>query len=115
MTDFDLRPKSFRRVKPCHINGRVKNLQTISQNSNEISMWETQLEMKYKDYDFKDIDASSLMNKTSVMLQSTTPPKLQQMEGTRNQSCSERWHSERWCRLTASQCLNACRLGQLVL
>ena len=71
--------------------------------------------MKYEDYDFKDIDASSLMNKTSVILQSLTPPKLQQMEGTENQSCSERWQSERWCRLTASQCLNACRLGQLVL
>ena len=112
--DFDPRLESFRRVKPCHINGLVKNLQTISQNSNEILMWETQLEMKYEDYEFKNIDASGLMNRASVILQSLTPPKLQQMEGTENQSCSEIWHSERWCHLTASQRLNACRLGQLV-
>ena len=73
--------------------------------NNEISTWETQLEMKYDNYfkdDFKETDASSLMNKRSVILQSLTPPKLQQMEGTENQSSSERW-------------LYARRLGQLVI
>ena len=37
-----------------------------------------------------------------------------QIEGTEAQSKSENWHSERWCRLTASTCLQAYKIGQKV-
>ena len=79
-------------------------------------MWETQqLEIKYEEYELKDINLNQLINITQTILQSITPPKLHQIEGTELKSENERWYSEGWCRLTASQCLNACRIGRLVL
>ena len=113
--DFDPRPKSFRRVTSSHINGLLRDLQSISQKCNEISMWETQLEIKYEDYQLEDVNLDHLMNNTAAILQSLTPSKLKQIEGTDLQSANERWYCERWCRLTASQCLSACRIGRLVL
>ena len=113
--DFDPRPKSFRRVTSSHINGLLRDLQSISQKRNEISMWETQLEIKYEDYQLEDVNLDHLMNNAAAILQSLTPSKLKQSEGTDLQSANERWYCERWCRLTASQCLSACRIGRLVL
>ena len=55
------------------------------------------------------------MNSTAAILQSLTPSKLKQIEGTDLQGANERWYCKRWCRLTASQCLSACRIGRLVL
>ena len=112
---FDPRPKSFRRVTSSHINGLLRDLQSISQKCNEISMWETQLEIKYEDYQLEDVNLDHLMNNTAAILQSLTPSKLEQIEETDLQSANERWYCERWCRLTASQCLSACRIGRLVL
>ena len=78
-------------------------------------MWETQLEIKYEDYQLEDVNLDHLMNNTAAILQSLTPSKLKQIEGTDLQSANERWYCERWCHLTASQCLSACRIGRLVL
>ena len=78
-------------------------------------MWETQLEIKYEDYQLEDVNLDDLMNNTAAILQSLTPSKLKQIEGTDLQSANERWYCERWCHLTASQCLSACRIGRLVL
>ena len=113
--DFDPRPKSFRRVTSSHINELLRDLQSISQKCNDISMWETQLEIKYEDYQLEDVNLDHLMNNTAAILQSLTPSKLKQIEGTDLQSANERWYCERLCRLTASQCLTACRIGRLVL
>ena len=65
-------------------------------------MWETQLEIKYKDYQLEDVNLDHLMNNTAAILQSLTPSKLKQIEGTDLQSANERWYCERWCHLTAS-------------
>ena len=78
-------------------------------------MWETQLEIKYEDYQLEDVNLDHLMNNTAAILQSLTPSKLKQIEGTDLQSANERRYCERWCRLTASQCPSACRIGRLVL
>ena len=48
--DFDPRPKSCRHVEARHINNLIKDLQVISQNTKDLSMWETQLEIRYEDY-----------------------------------------------------------------
>ena len=36
------------------------------------------------------------------------------MQGTQEQGKSEKWFSERWCRLKASKCLSALQIGKLV-
>ena len=71
-------------------------------------MWETQLEIKYEDYQLEDVNLDHLMNNTAAILDI-------QIEGTDLQSVNKRWYCERWCRLTASQCLSACRIGRHVL
>ena len=86
--DFDPRPKSFRRVTSSHIDGLLRDLQRISQKCNEISMWETQLEIKYEDYELEDVNLDHLMNNTAAILQSLTPSKLKQIEGTDLQSAN---------------------------
>ena len=78
-------------------------------------MWETQLEIKYEDYQLEDVNLDHLMNNTAPIFQSLTPSKLKQIEGTDLQSANERWYYERWCRLTVSQCLSTCRIGRFVL
>ena len=56
--DFDPRPKSCRHVEARHINNPIKDLQVISQNTKDLSMRETQLEIRYEDYEVADIDVS---------------------------------------------------------
>ena len=113
--DFDPRPKSHRHVKASHINTLLKDLQTVSQNSKDISMWETQLEMSYEDYELGDVDISQLMGRALQIESNITPLVLKQVEGTEQQSGSEKWYSERWLPLTAAKCLTACRMGKLIV
>ena len=75
-------------------------------------MWETQLQTTYKDY--KMIETTEVEMKVRELTSNLTPPRLMQIEGTEAQSKSENWHSERWCRLTASTCLQAYKIGQKV-
>ena len=106
MIDFDPRPKSRRHVEARHINNLIKDLQVISQNTKDLSMWETQLEIRYEDYEVADIDVSQLMDrKDSHHRNNITLSVLKQLEGTEQQSASEKWFKERWLRLTASKCL----------
>ena len=53
-------------------------------------MWETQLEIKYEDYQLEDVNLDHLMNNTAAILQSLTPSKLKQIEGTNLQSANKR-------------------------
>ena len=38
-----------------------------------------------------------------------------EIPGTQGQSTSEQWFSERWCRLTASKCFPAFKVGKLIV
>ena len=65
--DFDPRPKSRRHVEARHINNLIKDLQVTSQNTKYPSVWETQLEIRYEDYEVADIDVSQLMDRTLII------------------------------------------------
>ena len=110
--DFDPRPVQYRQVTSAQINRFVINLQSLSQNS-EPSMWETQLKITYENYDLGD--PSTLHQKVNILCENLTTAHLMEIPGTEGQSNSERWFSERWCRLTASKCLPAYRLGKLIV
>ena len=110
--DFDPRPVQYRQVTSAQINCFVINLQSLSQNS-EPSMWETQLKITYENYDLGD--PSTLHQKVNIPCENLTTAHLMEIPGTEGQSNSEQWFSERWCRLTASKCLPAYRLGKLIV
>ena len=116
VADFDPRPAGYRQVNPEHINSRLRDLQGISTNNPQSSMWETQLQIAYQDYayDISDIDVSKMSEKINILLENLTPPKLMQISGTEGQSQSQKWFQERWLRLTASKCLSAVRIGRLI-
>lgn len=113
--DFDPRPIGNREIKPEHINKLVVNLQSLSTNTNGMSMWEVQLKMTYDDYELDNANAVILHELTNQLLYNLTPPKLMEIPGTQDQSKNEKWFTERWLRLTASKCLSACRVGQLII
>ena len=113
--DFDPRPAKYRQVKPEHVNGLLRDLQSISANKNESSMWETQLQLSYDDYEQSDIDMNIVNKQIKILIENLTPPQLMQIPGTEEQSKSNIWFSERWRRLTASKCLAACRIGKLAV
>ena len=113
--DFDPRPAKYRQVKPEHVNGLLRDLQSISANKNESSMWETQLQLSYDDYEQSDIDMNIVNKQIKILIENLTPPQLMQIPGTGEQSKSNIWFSERWRRLTASKCLAACRIGKLAV
>lgn len=114
LADFDPRPIPYRQVNASHINNFIINLQKISSTVNSISMWETQLSLEYSDYELDEEREMSLHQQTQQLIQNLTLPKLMEIPGTRDQSGSEKWFCERWLRLTASKCLTAYKLGQLV-
>ena len=61
-------------MTPEHINRFVIDLQSLSQNGNRnISMWETQLKIKYLDYDLTDEQSKFLSEKVTVFLKNITP------------------------------------------
>ena len=114
--DFDPRPAKYRVVTPEHINRFVIDLQSLSQNGNgNISMWETQLKITYSDYDLTDEQSKLLSEKVTVFLKNITPESCGEIEGTEQQSLSEKWFSERWYRVTASECLSAFKIGRMIL
>lgn len=82
-------------------------LQGLSKENEEISMWETQLQFTYKDYNLE-------RERLEVLLEKVTAEHLMEIPGTEQQSRSEKWFSERWPRLTASKCLSAFKVGKLV-
>ena len=79
------------------------------------SLWETQLQLSYDDYELSDIDMNNVNKQIKILIENLTPPQLMQIPGTEEQSKSHLWFSERWRRLTASKCLTACRIGKLAV
>ena len=116
LIDFDPWPTNRRHVKNEHINDLMRDLHTISsKNENgDVSMWETLIEMTYDDYSLDAENENILKEKIKQLLENLTPPRTQEMPHTQNQSECEDWSSQRFWRLTASNCLTACRIGKLV-
>ena len=63
------------------------------------------LKFTHKNYDLGD--PSCLQEKVKILCKNLTPATAMEIPGTRGQSATEKWFSERWCRLTASKCLPA--------
>ena len=55
-----------------------------------------------------------LLEHVNALHENLKPEALKEIPGTQEQSKSEKWFSERWCRLTASKCLSAFNVGKLV-
>ena len=115
MIDFDPRPPQHREVKTLCINEFVKDLQIDCANTGKLPMWLTQLRIVYADYLLSDICLPLLREKIGILTKNITPPLLMQIVDTEKQSQSEKWQCERWFRLTASKCLEAYRIGRLVV
>ena len=116
LIDFDPRPKQFRNVTPQHINGLLSNLERISANNRngEMSMWETQLQMTFGDYALDEDRLEDLRRKLTILEENLKPTTLMEIPATREQSTSLEWRTQRCRRLTASNCLPACKIGELV-
>jgi len=114
--EFDPRPAKYREVKAKHINNFLSNIQLLTSQAEggEICMWETQLNFTYNDYSLDCERSRVLFEKVSALHNNLKPEALLEMQGTQEQSKSEKWFSERWCRLTASKCLSAFQIGKLV-
>ena len=115
VVDFDPRPKEFRRVTSKNINKFVVDLQALSADQKDVSMWETQLLITYKDYAIEPSIVPLLEEKGKLLLTNITPKDLLEIEGTVQQSQSDKWRSERWLRITASTCSDAYKVGKSVL
>lgn len=101
--DFDPRPDKYRHVNVHHINNFLSKVQALSQaEGGELTMWETQLRMTYNDYKLDGDRNRVLLEQVSALHENLKPEALMQIPGTQEQSKSEKWFSERWCRLTAS-------------
>lgn len=111
--DFDPRPEEYRKVTSKHINKIVFDLQRISDDHENISMWETQLYISYEDYKLQN--TTVLKEEITNLIIDISPTSLMQIEGTEAQSNCDKWHSERWLRTTASTCLEAYRVGKKVI
>ena len=115
MIHFDPRPKECQKVTKENINKLVVGLEGISAEQKNVSMWETQLLITFDDYDLNPSTIPVLEERAEALLANITPTALMEIEGTRMQSESEKWHSERWCRITASRCLEAYKIGRKVM
>ena len=113
--DFDPRPAKYRHVNVHHINNFLHNLQWLSKAEGEgISMWETQLRRTYGDYSLDCKRKGVLLEHVNALHENLKPEALLAIPGTQQQSKSEKWFLERWCRLTASKCFSAFKVGKLI-
>ena len=77
-------------------------------------MWETQLQFTYSDFALDCERKEVLFEQVKLLYNNLKPEALMEMPATQEQSKSERWFCERWCRLTASRYLGAFKVGNLV-
>ena len=61
-----------------------------------------------------DVTERVLLEQVCSLHENLKPKVVMEIPGTWPQSKSEKWFSERWCRLTASKCLSAFKVGRLV-
>ena len=67
---------SRRHVKASHKNTLLRDLQTISKNSKDISICETQLEMSHEDYQLGDMDISQLSKGRALLIERNITPRF---------------------------------------
>ena len=96
------RPVKYREVNAMHVNGFLGALQALSKENDGISMWETQLQFTYKDYNLERERVEVLLEKVSALHENLKPEDLMEIPGTEQQSKSKIWFSERWRRLHQS-------------
>ena len=94
--DFDPRPKEFRRAMSKNINKFVVDLQALSTDQKHVSMWETQFPITFEDYAIEPSSVPLLEQKGKLLLTNITPKDLLEIEGTVQQSQSDKRRSERW-------------------
>ena len=82
MIDFDPRPVKYRKVTAIHVNGFPSALQALSKENEGISMWETQLQFTYKDYNLERDRVELLLEKVSVLHENLKPEALIGIPGT---------------------------------
>lgn len=111
--EFDPRPVDYRTVSEDHINNFVISLQSIQDT--ELSMWQTQLKIAYKDYELSGTREAVLIKQVRRLLDNLIPDVIGALPGTKAQSQSESWRSERLVRLTASTALDAVKIGKLLI
>lgn len=113
--DFDPRPVKYREVAKQHINKFLSDLELVSQaGGGGISMWQTQLQFTYHEYDLDCERKRVLLELVSRLHENLKPKALIEIPGTQQQKRSIKWFSEGWCRLTASKCLSAFKVRRPV-
>lgn len=122
--DWDPRPMNHRNnFSNEHTNSFLRNLQEYSSKTNEVSMWELSLTMKYEDYTLEEERKTilkTLVNDLEESLKDVFTGTGDQVEyteipGTKEQSASLRWFEERRYRITASKCKTAYSCGEKLL
>ena len=98
-----------------NINKFVVDLQALSADQKDVAMWETQLLITCEYYDIEPSSVPLLEEEAKLLLTNITPKDLLEIEGTVQQSQSDKWRSERWLQITASTCSEACKVGKGVL
>ena len=103
--DFDPRPKEFRTVTSKNINKFVVDLQALSSDQKDVSMWETQLLITYEDYAVEASSVPLLEEKGKLLLTNITPKvcgkskelfnKANQINGSQNGGY-ESQHQHAW-------------------
>ena len=58
-------------------------------------MWETQLQITYKDYNLSYDQSRLLSQQVTILLNNIKPGAFQEMPGTQQRSLSEEWFRER--------------------
>ena len=113
---WDPRPENLRCVKDDDIKSLVVDLQT----DNNPSMWVTLLSITYDDFKLEQSDITIYRNMTMQFIQDFANHNLtilkskicSEIPDTQDKVKSDRWHSERKFRITASICKNIVNLGE---
>ena len=121
--DWDPRPIRFQNNFGNELaNSFLRNLQAYSSKTNEVSMWELSLRMKYEDYPLQEERKAilkTLVNDLEKSLKDVFTGMDQveytEIPGTIEQSASLRWSEERRFRITASKCKTAYSCGEKLL
>lgn len=102
VTEFDPRPAKYREVQTKHINNFLSNIQLLSQAEVVCG----RRHFTYNDYSLDCERSRVLFEKVTALHNNLKPEALLEMQGTQEQSKSEKWFSERWCRLKVSFCIS---------
>ena len=78
--DFDPSPAKYRQVKSTHITGLLRDLQSILTGSDHSSMWESQLQFSYEDYDINDVGMAVIAEQVKILYQNLTVSEVMMLQ-----------------------------------